>query len=242
MYINAHDHLDQYQDLAQSLDIIERNSIISLAVSMDEKDFRKIEKIAQDHPLIKKGLGIHPWRVLEETNLRDLEPLVPQADFLGEIGLDYFWAPDSSLYPKQREIFEGLLVLAKDHKKVCNIHTKGAEDHVLSYLKKHKMRGQIIHWYSGPLDLVKDYLALDSYFTIGPDIGYSQTTDQLIDLLPLDRILTETDGPKSLEWVNGQYGQPTYIRDILHYIGKRKNLDLLQLKEEVYGNYLSLDI
>lgn len=240
MYINAHDHLTSYKDLGQSLEIIEREKILTLANSMNPEDYLEIQKIRQNRPLIKKGLGIHPWEVGPHTNLDTFMALVPHCDFIGEIGLDFHWAKDKALYPKQEEIFQAILVLAKDQKKICNIHTKGAEAQVLHYLKKHQMTGQIIHWYSGPLDLVQDYLALGSYFTISCDVGHSPVTDLLIDRLPLDRILTETDGPQSLEWINGTYGQADYVKEVLAYISRRKKVPLQTLEKQVEKNYRTL--
>ena len=242
MYINAHDHLSLYKDKKEALKIIEEEEIMTLACSMNAKEYKEIQKISSQYPLIKKGLGIHPWKVKSHSHLLKIEAYIEDCDFIGEIGLDYFWAKEKELYSKQRQIFEDLLILAIKYKKVCNIHTKGAEKDVLDLLQKYEMKAQIIHWYSGPLDLVDDYLALDSFFTISCDIGHSSLTDQIIDRIPLENLLTETDGPTSLEWVNGQYAYPTFVKDILDYIAKRKNLTPDYVRSQVYENYLKLGI
>ena len=110
------------------------------------------------------------------------------------------------------------------HHKICNIHTKGAEREVLTLLQKYQLKNQIIHWYSGPLDLIEDFLILDCFFTISVDAGHSELTDAIVDRIPYDRLLFETDGPGALEWVTGTPSWPEEILRIRQYVRKRKKL------------------
>ncbi|MGX7349280.1 TatD family hydrolase [Dolosicoccus paucivorans] len=234
MYINAHEHLSHYPTLQDGL----RPDQITLANTMNEEDFLSTYSMRGDTVFV--GYGIHPWEVTEETSLETIESFVKQADFIGEVGLDYLWAKDKKCYPKQREVFEHFVKLSKKHHKFLNIHTKDAEEDVLALLQKYPEATGIIHWYSGPLELVEDFLNLGYYFTISVDAGYSSLTDQLIDLVPLNRLLTETDGPGALEWVNGQIGSPDYIPVIIDYIAKRKGLSFNEVKEVLYQNMVTL--
>ena len=161
---------------------------------------------------------------------------IQDCDFIGEIGLDFHWAEDTTAYPRQLEVFEYFLAEAKKHQKICNIHTKGAEKEVLALLQKHQLHGQIIHWYSGPLDLVTDYLELGCFFTISVDAGHSTLTDQLINLIPTQQLLFETDGPTALEWVNGTPSWPDEILRIQAYVAQLKSCSLTEL--EVGGHLL----
>ncbi|MBG9987970.1 TatD family hydrolase [Aerococcaceae bacterium DSM 111176] len=225
MLVNAHDHLSHYHSLDEALREIERLEMTTLAVSESVQDYKSIP----DHPLILKGIGIHPWQVTPETSLQGLEEYILDCDFIGEIGLDYYWAKDQSAYPKQREVFEFLLQMAKAHHKITNIHTKGAEGEVLQLLKHYQLHGQIIHWYSGPLELLDEYLALDCFFTISVDAGHSELTDAIIDRIPHDRLLFETDGPGALEWVTGEPSWPEDILRIRQYVAERKGLNLTEV-------------
>jgi TatD DNase family protein len=236
MYINAHDHLTAYKNTEEALQIITDEDIMTFACAMDLPDYLETRKIAASNSLIKIGFGIHPWRVEPQTSLENLEPYIEEADFIGEIGLDTHWDERTGIYPKQKEVFEFFIAMAKKHQKFANIHTKGAEKEILQILEKHQARGHIIHWYSGPLDLVPKFLALDAYFTISVDVGHSALTDQLIDQVPLERMLTETDGPESLEWVTGEYGMPDYIKEIVRYIARRKKLAPQAVKKQLLKN------
>jgi len=232
MIINAHDHLSHYPSLEKALADFEVLNMTTLAVSESVSDYQSIP----DHPLILKGFGIHPWKVTPTTSLDNIEPYIQDCDFIGEIGLDFHWAEDTTAYPRQLEVFEYFLAEAKKHQKICNIHTKGAEKEVLALLQKHQLHGQIIHWYSGPLDLVTDYLKLGCFFTISVDAGHSTLTDQLINLIPTQQLLFETDGPTALEWVNGTPSWPDEILRIQAYVAQLKSCSLTEL--EVGGHLL----
>ena len=218
MLLNAHDHLSHYPSTDEAIREIERLEMTTLAVSESAADYETIP----DHPLILKGFGIHPWQVTPETSYQGLESYIKDCDFIGEIGLDFHWAEDASAYPKQLEVFEYFLQEAKAHHKICNIHTKGAEREVLTLLQKYQLKNQIIHWYSGPLDLIEDFLILDCFFTISVDAEHSELTDAIIDRIPYDRLLFETDGPGALEWVTGTPSWPEEILRIRQYVRKRK--------------------
>lgn len=132
--------------------------------------------------------------------------------------------------------------MSKKYNKVTNIHTKGAEEEVLNFLKRYQLENQIIHWYSGPLNFIEDYLKLNSFFTISSDIGYSEITDELIKIIPLENLLTETDGPKALEWINGSYSKPSFVKNIIKHIGKIKNINTNSVEDQIFKNYLKLKI
>lgn len=241
MPVNAHDHFNFYKDLEKGLAVIEKNKIQTLVVSMNIDEYLELREKYKKNPLIKIGIGVHPWEVQKDTIL-NFEDLIKDADFIGEIGLDFFWDKRTALYKKQEEVFEFFLKMAQKYEKIVNIHTKGAEKNVLSLLKKYKLKNPIIHWYSGDIKYVKEYLDLNAYFTISVDAGYSNLTDELINILPIDKILTETDGPTSLEWVNGNYQESDYLIEILKYIAKIKKMDFLKIQEMINNNFLNLGL
>lgn len=236
MYFNFHDHYSFYKDKETSLSILEKEKIHTLFVSMNLEEYLSLKETFSDHPLISIGLGIHPWEVKKENNLKSLKPYFSSCDFIGEIGMDFYWAEQKEYYPQQKEVFEFFLQKAEEYQKFPNIHTKGAELEILSLLQKYNVPTPVIHWYSGPLELVEKYLEEGCYFTIGPDVGYSKITSELLQILPLDRILSETDGATSVEWVNGIYGEPDYIKMIVESIAKEKHLPLEQVREQLYQN------
>lgn len=243
MLVNAHDHLSHYKEhTAEALQMIEDLQIITLANGMTREEYPFIQTLADECPYVKKGFGIHPWSVTEELSLEGLEPYLADADFYGEIGLDYYWDKRTALYGKQREVLRFFLDQAERYQKLVNLHTKGAEKDVLASLSAHDLPAIIIHWYSGPLDLVEDYLDLGAYFTISVDSDQSSLTTELIRRLPLDRLLTETDGPDSAEWLGKGFGWPDQLFTILENIAQVKQLTPRQVEEQVYANYQRLGL
>lgn len=245
MLVDAHNHLDLYADkLPRALEIINEKEIWTLACSMNKKDYMALRKIAKDQPFIIPSYGIHPWEVnpnLKELKNRDeIKKLIKESPMIGEIGLDFFWVEDKSNYPLQIEVLEFFFKEAKNYNKIVNLHTKGGEREVLNLLEKYRLKTPIIHWYSGPLNLLDAYMALDVYWTISVDITSSSLTRNLVDLLPMDRILTETDGPTALEWVNGNYAYPSYVEKIVEEIALIKNISYEACKKQIYSNFKNL--
>ena len=238
MLINAHDHMDAYRDrLPRALQNIEEKGILTLGVAEDPGSYDFVKKLAKDHPLIKKGFGIHPWKVSAKTSLEGLDSYLEDCDFIGEIGLDSVWAPSSSHPEDQLRVFRFFLEEAQKRSLLSNIHTKGREKEVLEELQRIRLPRCIIHWYSGPLSLVPAYLDRGAYFTISSDFMDSSLTLKLMDLLPPDRILTETDGPNSLEWVRGEYGWPDLVEKILACLARRKRKSEKEMERIIEENF-----
>lgn len=56
------------------------------------------------------------------------------------------------------------------------------------------------------------------------DLGYSEKTNEVLDKIPLNRLLIETDGTTALEWVNEEYGYPGAIIDVAKKVSEYKNI------------------
>lgn len=242
MYIDAHNHLELYNDnIEEALTRISQHKILTLACSMDEKSYLYAKGISYSNPLVVPCFGIHPWEAHKfHANLEGYDKYIKETPIIGEIGLDYYWVEEKYKYPYQRKVLNYFLQKAKEYDKITNLHTKGAEEDILFLIKKYNLRSPIIHWYSGPLEILKRLLDYGCYFTISVDIGYSEITNEMVRILPLNRILTETDGPTALEWVNGEYAYPDYVVKIIEKISNIKKIETELVKEAVYENYLTL--
>jgi TatD DNase family protein len=109
-------------------------------------------------------------------------------------------------YPAQEAVFSYCLDAAEGNGKIVNVHTTGAEAEVLDHLKARQLPGVIIHWYSGPLALVDEFIELGSFFTIGVEVLRSSHIQELARSLPVERILTGTDNPGGWQWMDGRTG------------------------------------
>lgn len=242
MYIDAHNHLDFYGDkLYKAIKIINKNKIQTLACSTDEESYLFAKKLSKDNPFIIPCFGIHPWKADENfRNLDRFEKFIIETPIVGEIGLDFHWVLEKEKYPYQLKVLRFFFEKAKKYDKVTNLHTKGAEKEVLELIKKYELRSPIIHWYSGPFEILKELLKYGCYFTISVDIGYSKITEEIVKYLPMEKILTETDGPTALEWVNGDFGYPDYIQGIITKISVLKNIPKEEVIKQIYNNFNTL--
>src|SRR5262245_8474673 len=243
MLIDAHTHLDQYDDAAldAALDEIAAHRILTVAVAMDPPSYARTLDIAARSPLVQPSFGIHPWKAHRYAHdLDTLQPLIDASPLLGEIGLDYTWDEDPAHYPAQRAVFAHFLQAAAVQDKIVNLHTKGAEHDVVTMLDRFGVRRAIVHWYSGPRDAFDALVARDCYFTFGVEALHSTTIQALARLAPLERILTETDGPGGLRWLTGEEGMPRHIHDVLQALAEARGLSLHDMTTLVAANWQRL--
>ena len=175
MLIDAHVHLDKYGDLLdEALRQIETERIFTVATAMDLPSYLDLQRIGERSELILPTFGIHPRRAAEYADrLPEISRYIEMSPAIGEIGLDFHWVKDQSTYPAQRKVLEYFIAAAREQDKFVNLHTKAGEKEILNLLEKYDVRRAIIHWYSGPMDILQAMIDFGCYFTIGVEVGYS---------------------------------------------------------------------
>lgn len=243
MLIDAHAHLDQYddQDIATVLDDLEQRQMLTVSVATDPPSYWRAVALAARSDLIVPTFGIHPWNAPAYAyDLDALRPLITQSPMLGEIGLDFHWVEDAAHYPAQRMVFRFFLEAARAQGKIVNVHTKGAEAEVLHLLEAYAIERAIIHWYSGPLDVLAALAARGAYFTIGVEVSRSPRIRAIASALPIDRLLTETDNPGGLTWLTGQTGMPCHLDQVIATLADLKATTPAEMIQTVRANFLQL--
>lgn len=242
MWIDAHAHLDHYGDaLPAALDEIARQRIVTFSVSMDVDSYRQAQAIAERSPYVLASFGIHPWEAPRfADNLPALDDLIAGSPMLGEIGLDTVWVEDPATYPAQRRVFEYFLAAAREQDKIVNLHTKGAEQEVLDLLRRYDIRRAIVHWYSGPLEVLDGLIAWGAYFTVGVEVLRSETIRTIARRVPPEQLLTETDNPGGWEWLVGERGMPRLVIDVVRALAELRRTDEETLAAQVCANLARL--
>ncbi len=243
MLIDAHCHFESYseQELPSALKETFDNNILTLSTSMDPEGYSRTKKISRNNPLILPCFGIHPWNAPKYVDsLKNYRAQIKESPLLGEIGLDFHFVKDAALYPSQHKVLEYFLNEAKIQKKLVNLHTKGAETDILEYLRRFQLDRFIIHWYSGPLNLVGQFLELGAYFTIGVAILNTNHIQKLASILPAERLLTETDNPGALEWQTQARGMPSIIKQVVQELARLRSLERAEMESQVQNNFMRL--
>lgn len=142
--------------------------------------------------------GIHPWKA-DTTSWQEMEPILKRAAVIGEIGLDSEWCEvDMEI---QRRMFRRQLELARGNRTPVILHTKGMEREILDTIREYPNR-YLVHWYACR-DWIQEYVDYGCWFTIGPDVRKEPAVEHLARILPLDRLLIESDGVEGIAWGQG---------------------------------------
>ncbi|BCS94323.1 TatD family hydrolase [Metallosphaera javensis (ex Sakai et al. 2022)] len=198
--------------------------VIVAAVSMDLNTSLKTLNM---RGRILRGVGIHPWNA-GNGELERVKELVDRADFVGEVGLDYRLSKASK--EVQIKYFEEFLVPDK----TVNIHALDAWEDAFNLALKHGVRRAIFHWYTGPHDLLKDIEGAGYFITINPSVTFQEKHQRIVDVAPVEIILTESDGGYVYR---GKLLEPTMVRDALLFISKRKGMDEEEVERVVERNF-----
>jgi len=244
MLIDAHAHLDRYGSLLdEALGEIERERILTVATAMDIPSYLELREIGERSAWVLPTFGIHPRRAAEYADrLPELAPYIEMSPAIGEIGLDFHWVRDASTYPKQRRVLEFFLAAAAEQNKFVNLHTKAGESEILELLRKHAVKRAIVHWYSGPMDVLQAMIDYGCYFTIGVEVGFSDYIRQIAKAVPDHLLLTETDNPGALGWLkkNGEIGMPAAIKDVVGALADLRQTTREAIEALVAANFSRL--
>jgi TatD DNase family protein len=239
MLVDAHAHLDRYGDqVSEAVAQINDRQIVTVAVAMDIESYLKTKVLAEQSVYIKPAFGVHPWEAPRYcSDLKVLDGYLEETWMIGEAGLDFYFVKDASLQNYQRQIFGYQCDWAARLGKPMNLHTKGAEHEVLEALTSHDLRGCIVHWYSGPVDLIDDYLALGCYFTVGVEVLHSKAIEEIAKAIPIERLLLETDNPGGHKWLAGSPGMPILLLDVLAKVAELIGTVPVELESRLGENW-----
>ncbi|WP_040197548.1 TatD family hydrolase [Candidatus Soleaferrea massiliensis] len=158
---------------------------------------RSVE-LSRRYDFIYAAVGVHPHDAIDvpEDYLEQLEQMAKEQKVvaIGEIGLDYYY--DFSPREMQKIVFEQQLRLAKKLGLPVVIHSRDAAADTMELLKKRRPKG-IVHCFSGSTETAKEVLKLGMYigFTGVVTFKNARKTLEVVEMVPLDRMLVETDCP-----------------------------------------------
>ena len=191
--IDMHCHLDLLENIDFS--ILENVHILSVTTTPSAWDGN--QRLFSKYDNIKIALGFHPQLIHKRINDFELfEQILPKSKYVGEVGLDGS-AEFRPFLEKQKSIFESILKqCTKNNGKILSIHCRGAVEETLNLLEKSPDAGKfILHWFTGSIKELERAIQLGSWFSVNNNMLLSRKGIQLVQAMPINKILTETDTP-----------------------------------------------
>ena len=156
--------------------------------------------LAARHPNVYAAVGIHPENcgdfLPEHINVLRRLARQPKVVAIGEIGLDYYWAENP---PRefQQQVFRAQLELALELDLPVIAHAREAHGDSLTIVRDYPALRGVFHCYSGSVEMARELLALGWYLGFDGPVTYknARKTVEVAEMVPLDRILIETDSP-----------------------------------------------
>ena len=222
-YMDMHMHFDLYKNKYEVLKYIEDKKSYTLAVTNLPDLYRKYHAENWDYRYVRLALGFHPELAAQYYDqISIFEKYFQTTRYIGEIGLDYS-AKNNENIDKQKEVFKKIIDLCKsDKKKIISVHTRKAESDCLKILDGFEGR-VILHWYTGNLRDLKIAISRGYFFSINQQMIKSQNGKNLVNMIPLDRIVIESDAPFT-EGLHTNYSV-SFINDIIAYLSVSKELE-----------------
>lgn len=211
-----------------------------LAVSDDvSSSQRTVELSKRCEPLVP-AVGVHPWSVDKadvSLALRSIEAIVTEhgVPFLGEVGLDRVFHPET--FDVQLAVFKGFLRMAAEYGLGLSVHAAGAWREVLDLLKEYRVTAAVIHWYTGPLELISEIVSEGYFIGINPALLVQKKHEAVLDRSPIEYILTESDGPYNYR---GLALGPELIDTLLKKISEVKSMEIGEVSEQIVRNFQRL--
>ena len=238
MLLDTHCHIDRFPDPLALSNECEKQRIFTVAVTHLPSHYEMAVQHLSAFQYVKPALGFHPLAVADNLHeLSSFESLLRNAEFVGEVGLDY---SKQGLASKemQMEAFRRIVEALSAMPRLVTIHSRKSAADVLAILNDNKISKAILHWYSDSVSVLRNAISSGHYFSVNTAMLQSKSGQAVIDLVPRNRLLTETDGPyvKAVR----KPAEPSDVRIVLDGIANRWGVEAESVEEQVTNNFREL--
>lgn len=195
--IDFHCHLDLMDNPEKVVRELENAQAYVLSVTTTPKAFPKTSRLVKKEGRIRTAIGYHPQLVAERANELSLfERMLVETRYVGEVGLDG-GKEFASSKNAQAKVFRVILELCSSQgPKIISIHSRHAASAVLDQLAEHPKCGiPVLHWFTGSQNELERAIKMGCWFSVGAPMLRSKKGIAALEIIPKERILTETDAP-----------------------------------------------
>ena len=225
---------------------------VQLLVGTDVQSSRESLALAKQFATYSTA-GVHPHDAAQIDQAIWLDELAelaqqPEVVAIGETGLDF--NRNYSPPEQQRACFNAQIDLATRIGKPLFVHDRESKGEVLASLLANGVPERVvIHCFTGTSSELQDYLEQDFYIGITgwiTDAKRGQELRDLVPLIPLQRLLIETDAPflkpHNLpdELSSGRKNEPAFLPWIAAYIAELRGLTVEEVATVTRQNAIEL--
>ena len=236
--LDTHCHIDLYPNPLAIAKEVEKRGILTIAVTNLPSHFKVGLPYLRGFRQIRPALGLHP--LMAEYHKRErkkFEQMLSRTSYIGEVGLD-FSRDGRDTKDIQIESLCFVFKQIQDRSRFVSLHSRGAESKVLELLEEFNIQTAVFHWYSGSLTVLDQAVQSGHYFSINPAMMRSKKGRNIVDRIPLNRILTESDGPHIQ--LRNQPVRPSNIKIILEALRDIWGMSFQEVDEQVWSNFMKL--
>lgn len=245
--IDTHAHIDT-DAFAEDIDaVIERakaagvEHIVIPAIEPDS--FDNLVALVDKYDMLYFGIGVHPHSADKfddavERRIREIAKH-PKCVAIGEIGLDYYYN-ELSAADVQKRAFRKQIELAIELGKPIIVHNRDSDDDLIDILTEYQV-GElkaVLHCFPESTDLLKKAMDLGFNVSFTGNITFKKSEHkEVLELVPLDRFMIETDSPYMAPVPNrGKRNEPSFVQEIAKKISEVKNMNYENILEQSTKN------
>lgn len=252
-FFDSHSHLNDEKFDEDRNDLIEKikkeNISKFLTCGYNLEGSKKAIEIAKICDSTYATVGISPNDIPQNeeemwTNIEEIKDLAQNKKVvaIGEIGLDYYWNKENR--KMQLDAFKKQIEIANELNLPIVIHTREAVMDTISVLKENPVNNKgVFHCCPLNRELVKEALKLGFYISFSGVVTFknAKNADEIINMVPLDKILIETDSPYlSPEPLRGTRNTPINVKLVAAKVARTKNMPIEEIASITYSNACKL--
>lgn len=180
-------------------------------------------------------VGVHPSVPMSHTefSVGRFSDLLGKTPIVGEIGLD----KSSPVSQKdQLNTFETILATVAETPRILNIHSAGSSKLMIEIIDAYRPKGVVLHWWRGTIAETERALDLGCSFSIN---SAEIARPRIMNVLPRDRVLTETDHPFGDRNETGRR-RPGRLDNVESALAEQWNVEVSGARRQVWKNLLDI--
>lgn len=216
---DTHCHLDRFRRPPEVLTRALEAGVRVIAVTSRPSDFRTLFPLYGRRKGVRLALGLHPLEVAKVDLAGELslfESYASHVSYIGEVGLDQSRDGKASIGLQERAL-DAILTTPGVVEKVLTVHSRGASAAVIERLRAAEAARVILHWFSGSLAELDVAIGSGFYVSVNPAMTHSKKGRAIIECVPRDRVLVESDGPYAR--IAGRQLEPRDVSIAADYLG-----------------------